>query len=105
MLRRCLVATACGLCGLWTAVCVAGPGSGEPGSGISTLVSVYDPTGQSPAQIAWPPYPATPPTGYHWEDTGSPAIVIDPASGQPVPGRPTGGWILVRDGYSMPRIR
>jgi hypothetical protein len=69
-----------------------------------TVVSVYDPTGQSPQQIAWPPYPAEPPAGFHWQHSGSPAIRLDPSTGQPLPGQFTGGWLLVRDGYTMPKI-
>ncbi|MBI1847347.1 MAG: hypothetical protein HYR86_10290 [Candidatus Rokubacteria bacterium] len=69
------------------------------------MVAVFDPTGQSPQQMAWPPYPAAPPPGYHWQETGSPAIRIDPATRQPVTGPIVNQWILVRDGYTMPQIR
>ena len=69
-----------------------------------TMVGVYDPTGQSPQQISWPPYPADPPAGFHWQHSGSPAIRLDPSTGQPAPGQFTGRWVLVRDGYTMPKM-
>jgi hypothetical protein len=68
-------------------------------------VAVFDPTRQSPSEMLWQPYPAPPPTGFHWQHTGSPAIKLDPATGQPLPGQRAGSWILVRDGYSMPKVR
>jgi len=68
-------------------------------------VAVYDPTRQSPAEMMWQPYPASPPAGFHWQHTGSPAVKVDPATGQPLSGQPVGSWILVRDGYSMPKVR
>lgn len=68
-------------------------------------VAVYDPTKPSPSEMMWQPYPATPPAGFHWQHTGSPAIKLDPSTGQPFPGQPIGSWILVRDGYSMPKVR
>ena len=76
-------------------------------SGISGMatVGVYDPTGQSPREIQWPPYPAEPPPGFHWQETGSPAIKVDPTTGQPLPGQFTDRWILVRDGYRMPQMK
>ena len=83
--------------------CAAQPGAPDP-AGSTATVSVYDPTGQSPAQISWQAYPAPPPTGFHWQHTGSPAIQVDP-QGRPVPGQMTGAWILVRDGYRMPAMR
>ena len=70
-----------------------------------THVAVYDPTRQSPAEMMWQPYPAPPPAGFHWQHTGSPAVKVDPATGQPLSGQPVGSWILVRDGYSMPKVR
>jgi hypothetical protein len=68
-------------------------------------VAVFDPTRQSPAEMMWQPYPAPPPAGFHWQHTGSPALKLDPATGRPLPGQPAGSWILVRDGYSMPKVR
>ena len=68
-------------------------------------VSIYDPTGRSPEQIMWKPYPASPPEGFHWQESGSPSTKLDPLTGQPLPGQITSRWILVRDGYSMPKIR
>ena len=68
-------------------------------------VAVFDPTKQSPSEMLWQPYPAPPPAGFHWQHTGSPAIKLDPATGQPLPGQRAGSWILVRDGYSMPKVR
>ena len=68
-------------------------------------VAVFDPTRQSPSEMRWPPYPAPPPAGFHWQHTGSPAIRVDPTTGQPRPGPGAGSWILVRDGYSMPKVR
>ncbi len=82
--------------------------AGAHGSEMKTQeipVAVYDPTRQSPAEMRWPPYPAPPPAGFHWQHTGNPAIKVDPATGQPLPGQPVGSWILVRDGYSMPKMR
>jgi len=70
-----------------------------------THVAVYDPTRQSPAEMMWQPYPAPPPAGFHWQHTGSPTVKVDPATGQPLSGQPVGSWILVRDGYSMPKVR
>jgi hypothetical protein len=55
--------------------------------------------------MVWQPYPAPPPAGFHWQHTGSPAIKLDPTTGQPLPGQRVGSWILVRDGYSMPKVR
>src|SRR5262249_5535200 len=66
---------------------------------------VYDPTSHPPAEMMWQPYPASPPAGFHWQHTGSPAVKVDPATGQPLSGQPVGSWILVRDGYSMPKVR
>ena len=68
-------------------------------------VAVFDPTGRSPAEMRWQPYPAPPPAGFHWQHTGSTALKVDPATGRPLPGQPGGSWILVRDGYSMPKVR
>ena len=68
-------------------------------------VAVYDPTKQSPSEMVWQPYPAPPPAGFHWQHTGSLAIKLDPTTGQPLPGQRAGSWILVRDGYSMPKVR
>jgi len=68
-------------------------------------VAVFDPTKQSPSEMLWQPYPAPPPAGFHWQHTGSPAIKLDPATGRPLPGQRVGSWILVRDGYSMPKVR
>ena len=68
-------------------------------------VAVFDPTKQSPSEMVWQPYPAPPPPGFHWQHTGSPAIKLDPTTGQPLPGQRVGSWILVRDGYSMPKVR
>ena len=83
--------------------CAAQQGTPDP-AGAATTVHVYDPTGQSPAEISWQVYPAPPPTGFHWQHTGSPAIQVDP-QGRPLPGQFTGTWILVRDGYQMPMMR
>ena len=68
-------------------------------------VAVFDPTKQSPTEMMWQPYPAPPPAGFHWQHTGSPALKVDPTTGRPLPGQPAGSWILVRDGYSMPKVR
>ena len=76
----------------------------EPPPGGVT-VGVYDPAGQSPPTISWPPYPAPPPPGFHWQHSGSPAIKLDPATRQPLPDQWTGAWVLVRDGYTMPKMR
>jgi hypothetical protein len=84
--------------------CAAQSATPDPAGGPVTTVHVYDPTGQSPAQISWQPYPASPPPGFHWQHTGSPAIQVDP-QGRPLPGQFTGTWILVRDGYQMPKMR
>jgi len=84
--------------------CAAQPGPPGPTAAAAGTVNVYDPTGQSPAQISWQAYPAPPPPGFHWQHTGSPAIQVDP-QGRPLPGQLTGTWILVRDGYRMPMIR
>ena len=70
-----------------------------------TRVAVFDPTKQSPSEMVWQPYPAAPPVGFHWQHTGSLAIKLDPATGQPLSGQRVGSWILVRDGYSMPKVR
>jgi hypothetical protein len=83
-------------------VLIAGISYGAP---ATTTVGVYDPTGQSPQEIQWPPYPADPPPGFHWQRTGGPAVQIDPITGHPLPGRFIGGWILVRDGHVMPQIK
>ena len=71
----------------------------------AVTVGVYDPSGQSPPTISWTPYPADPPAGFHWEHSGRPAAARDPKTGQPLPGQLTGGWVLVRDGYTMPKMR
>ena len=68
-------------------------------------VAVFDPTRQSPAEMMWQPHPAPPPAGFHWQHTGSTALKFNPATGRPLPGQPAGSWILVRDGYSMPKVR
>jgi len=68
-------------------------------------VAIYDPTKQSPSEMMWQPYPASPPAGFHWQHTGSPSIKLDPSTGQPLSGQGVGSWILVRDGYSMPKVR
>jgi hypothetical protein len=86
---------------------VGGP-SAAPGSPMQTQeipVAVFDPTKQSPSEMVWQPYPAPPPAGFHWQHTGSPAIKLDPTTSQPLPGQHVGSWILVRDGYSMPKVR
>jgi len=84
--------------------CAAQPAGPNPSGGAATTVHVYDPTGQSPAQISWQAYPATPPPGFHWQHSGSPAIQVDP-EGRPLPGQFTGTWVLVRDGYRMPMMK
>ena len=84
--------------------CAAQPGPPDPAGAAAATVHVYDPTGQSPAEISWQAYPAAPPPGFHWQHTGSPAIQVDP-QGRPLPGQFTGTWILVRDGYRMPAMR
>jgi len=118
MLRRTLI-TALGFCFasqvafLWTgAETTAQLDDGSPsvaqGSHMQTQaipVAVFDPTKQSPSEMLWQPYPAPPPAGFHWQHTGSPAIKLDPTTGQPLPGQRVGSWILVRDGYSMPKVR
>jgi len=118
MSRRTLIA-ALGFCCafqaafLWTDVgTTAQPNGGSPsgaqGSQMQSQdipVAVFDPTKQSPSEMMWQPYPASPPAGFHWQHTGSPAIKLDPATGQPRPGQLAGSWILVRDGYSMPKVR
>ena len=78
---------------------------GSPMQAQEIPVAIFDPTRQSPAEMMWQPYPAPPPPGFHWQHTGSPAVKLDPTTGQPRPGQPTGSWILVRDGYSMPKVR
>ena len=83
--------------------CAAQPSAPDP-SGAAATVHVYDPTGQSPAQISWQAYPAPPPLGFHWQHSGSPAIKVDP-QGRPLPGPFTGTWLLVRDGYRMPTMK
>lgn len=63
----------------------------------ASIVGVYDPTGQWPSStMNWPQYPAAPPSGFHWQDAGSTAIRAD----QPF----TPHMILVRDGFTMPRM-
>ena len=84
-------------------VLVAAIGCGAPAT--TTTVGVYDPTGQSPQEIQWQPYPATPPPGFHWQRTGGPAVQADPTTGHPLPGEFIGGWVLVRDGSVMPQIK
>ena len=84
--------------------CAGRPATWDSAGSTATTVHVYDPTGQSPAQISWQAYPAPPPPGFHWQHTGSPAIQVDP-QGRPLPGQNTGAWILVRDGYQMPSIK
>jgi hypothetical protein len=83
--------------------CAGQPGPPDPAGGGAITVHVYDPTGQSPAEISWQAYPAAPP-GFHWQRSGSPAIKVDP-QGRPLPGQFTGTWVLVRDGYRMPTMR
>jgi len=90
--------------GVVVAGCAAQPPSPSPAAGPVTTVDVYDPTGESPAQISWQAYPAQPPPGFHWQHSGSPAIQLD-AQGRPLPGQLTGAWILVRDGYQMPTMK
>jgi hypothetical protein len=68
-----------------------------------TMVSVYDPTGQSPLTIVWAPYPAPPPPGFHWQHSGRPAVLLDPKTREPLPDEWTGTWVLVRDGHAMPK--
>jgi len=68
-------------------------------------VGVGDPTGQSPPTISWLPYPAAPLPGFHWRHSGSPAIRLDPTTRQPLPDQWTGAWVLVRDGYTMPKMQ
>lgn len=89
-------------------------GGGEPESGASqqrapragfVAIGVYDPTGQSPNTMTWLPYPAAPPPRFHWQHSGSPAVRLDPTIGQPLPGQWAGAWVLVRDGYTMPKMR
>ena len=84
--------------------CAAQPPAPDPAGAAPITVHVYDPTGQSPAQISWQAYPAPPPPGFHWQHSGSPAIKVDP-QGRPLPGQFTGTWILVRDGYRMPTMK
>jgi hypothetical protein len=84
--------------------CAGQPSAPDPAAAATTTVHVYDPTGQSPAQISWQAYPAPPPPGFHWQHSGSPAIQVDP-QGRPLPGQFTGTWVLVRDGYQMPMMR
>lgn len=84
--------------------CAAQQAAPDPAGGAAVTVHVYDPTGQSPAQISWQAYPAPPPPGFHWQHSGSPTIQVDP-QGRPLPGQFTGLWILVRDGYQMPMMR
>ena len=79
--------------------------SAQDGRDPATLVPIWDPTGAVPAEIVWPPHPATPPPGFHWQHTGSPAVKVDPATGQPLPGQFVGRWILVRDGHRMPTMK
>ena len=81
---------------------VGGEGTAVPGS---VVIGIYDPTGESPASISWPPYPAAPPSGFHWQHSGSPPVRWDPRTGQPVPGQRRGKWVLVRDGYTMPTMQ
>jgi hypothetical protein len=90
--------------GLLVSGCAAHPAAPDLAGDGATAVHVWDPTGQSPAEIRWQPYPAPPPPGFHWQDTGSPAIQVDP-QGRPLPGSLTAKWILVRDGYQMPRMK
>ena len=85
-------------------VCGVGLAAAQDGRDPAALVPVWDPTGASSSEIAWPPYPATPPPGFHWQHTGSPAIKLDPATGRSLPGQ-LGRWILVRDGYRMPTMK
>lgn len=84
--------------------CAAQPATPDPAGAAAITVHVYDPTGQSPAQMSWQAYPAPPPPGFHWQHTGSPAIQVDP-QGRPLPGQFTGTWILVRDGHQMPTMK
>jgi hypothetical protein len=77
---------------------------GEPQAG-TVSIGIYDPTGQSPDTMTWLSYPAAPPSGFHWQHSGSPAIRLDPTTGQPLAGQSTGTWVLVRDGYTMPKMR
>ena len=118
MYRRTLIA-ALGFCFAFQAACLwigaetaaqlrVGSPSAAQGSPMQTQeipVAVFDPTKQSPAEMMWQPYPAPPPAGFHWQHTGSPAIKLDPTTSQPLPGQHVGSWILVRDGYSMPKVR
>lgn len=90
--------------GLLVPRCAAQPAAPGLAGGAANAVHVWDPTGQSPTEISWQSYPAPPPPGFHWQDTGSPAIQVDP-QGRPLPGPLTAKWILVRDGYQMPKIR
>ena len=97
-----------GIGSLWAGWVMAQTGTaGRPGAqenapapgneaASAVIVGVYDPTGQSPASISWPAYPASPPPGFHWQHSGRPGGAQ---------GLSVGGWVLVRDGYTMPTIR
>ena len=108
MSRRTLIA-ALGFCFAFQAVflwtCGESVARGSQMQNQEIPVAVFDPTRQSPSEMLWQPYPAPPPAGFHWQHTGSPAIKLDPATGQPLPDQRAGSWILVRDGYSMPKVR
>src|SRR5262245_60506418 len=56
-------------------------------------IGVYDPTGKSPTSIQWAPYPAPPPTGFHWQHSGRGAMALDPSTREPLPGETSGHWV------------